>query len=130
MKKIRILLSLFMTFVFFISIIVYVPKNEDELKATEYNHNNVVTKTANSHIQKLFSNSTKETVRDDGVTVKNYTPGQPLPEPQSASFSIGDCLQYSAFDDSSPMTSGYFPDRDIKFTAGIKMPVKIYGDWA
>ena len=28
------------------------------------------------------------------------------------------------------MTSGYFPGRDIKFTAGIKMPVEIYGDWA
>ena len=71
----------------------------------------------------------KEEVRDDGVAVKNYTLGQPLPEPKTKSFAIGDCLQSSIFNDESSLKKKYFPNMDIKFTAGVKMPVEIYGNW-
>lgn len=75
------------------------------------------------------STKDKNSVVEDGVAVKNYVAGQPLLEPQNKSFSIGDCLKYNRFDDDSPLVSGYFPNRNIQFTAGIKLPVEIYGNW-
>ena len=136
MKKKRngILLLLFSAlFILLIYIIASVPKNEDGLKDTEYEQKNLATSIKKQPIQNLFSSNTKEEVRDDGTTWQNYVKGQPLPEPESAGFTIGDLSKRNAsgidIDKVTETAYGYYPDSDIKFTAGIQMPIAIYGSW-
>lgn len=58
-----------------------------------------------------------ENVRDDGTTWQNYVKGQPLPEPESAGFTIGDLSKKNAtiidIDKVAEATYGYYPGSDI-----------------
>lgn len=72
------------------------------------------------------SNGTSSTAWD------NYTPGQPLPELESAGFTIGDfSKQNPGYMNNNKVleSTEYIIGNDIPFTACVQMNRRLYGDW-
>lgn len=62
----------------------------------------------------------------------NYIPGQPLPDLESAGFTIGDFLkQNPRYMDNNKVLENteYSIGNGIPFTTGIQMNRRLYGDW-